>query len=208
MILNKVKRKISLHILNRKLQKKCQNNSISLLNESPINQIFIGKYTYGNINALIFDSKTKLIIGSFCSIAPNVTFIPSADHYLNHISTYPFKSKIIDGSLEGISKGDIVIGDDVWLGYGSTVLSGVHIGQGAIIASGSVVTKDVPPYAIVGGVPAKVIKFRFESNLIEKLLEIDYSKLSEKMIRDHVGDLYKNLNCVEQLDWLPKKYLK
>lgn len=205
MILNKVRKKINLHILNRKLQKKCKNNSISLLKEAPINQIFIGKYTYGNINALIFDSKTKLIIGSFCSIAPNVTFIPSADHYLNHISTYPFKSKIIDGSLEGISKGDIVIGDDVWLGYESTILSGVHIGQGAIIAAGSVVTKDVPPYAIVGGVPAKVIKFRFESNMIEKLLKIDYSKLSEKMIKENIDSLYMDLDNVCQLDWLPKK---
>lgn len=91
------------------------------------------------------------------------------------------------------------------------ILSGVHIGQGAVVAAGAVVTKDVPPYAIVGGVPAKVIKYRFSPEVIEQLLELDYSKLTDDMIRERIDDLYTSLDGkspqeVEKLlAWFPKK---
>lgn len=84
-------------------------------------------------------------------------------------------------------------------------MSGVHIGQGAVVATGVVVTKDVPPYAIVGGVPAKVIKYRFEPEMIEELLKVDYSKLTKKDIEKHIDDLYVELKNLSQLDWMPKK---
>ena len=84
-------------------------------------------------------------------------------------------------------------------------MSGVHIGQGAVVAAGAVVTKDVPPYAIVGGVPAKVIKYRFEPEMIEELLKVDYSKLTKKDIEKHIDDLYTELKDPSQLDWMPKK---
>ena len=106
---------------------------------------------------------------------------------------------------EGTSKGNITVDDDVWIGFRSTILSGVHIGQGAVIAAGSVVTKDVPPYAIVGGVPAKVIKYRFPSNIINELLKIDYKKMTEDMIKEHINELYNELESIEQLEWVPKK---
>jgi serine acetyltransferase len=115
---------------------------------------------------------------------------------------------ILTGELEAVSKGDIVVGDDVWIGYGATILSGVHIGQGAVVAAGALVAKDVPPYAIVGGVPAKVIKYRFEPALIERLLEIDYSQLDDATIREHADDLYNGLKSSDQLDWFPKKERK
>ena len=83
-------------------------------------------------------------------------------------------------------------------------MSGVHIGQGAVIAAGSVVTKDIPPYAIVGGVPAKIIKYRFSSDMITELLKIDYRKLTEDAIRQHINDLYVELKDINQLNWLPK----
>ena len=84
-------------------------------------------------------------------------------------------------------------------------MSGVHIGQGAVIATKSVVTKDVPPYAIVGGVPAKIIKYRFEPEIIEELLKVDYNKLTDEMIKEQINELYTELKDIKQLDWMPKK---
>ena len=124
---------------------------------------------------------------------------------MQNISTFPFKVSFSLEEYEATSKGNIVIDDDVWIGYGATILSGVHIGQGAVIAAGAVVTKDVPPYAIVGGVPAKVIKYRFPQEMIEALLKIDYSKLDKNMISAHIDELYQELTDLQQLDWLPRK---
>lgn len=165
----------------------------------------VGDYTYGGLRVLTYNKNNKLQIGRFCSIAQEVMFVLSADHYINHISSYPYKVWIMKEDKEGISKGNITVDDDVWIGFRSTILSGVHIGQGAVIAAGAVVTKDVPPYSIVAGVPAKVIKYRFKSDMIEELLKIDYQKLSEKEIKDHIDELYVELNNFKQLEWTPKK---
>lgn len=149
--------------------------------------------TYGGI--LVFnDVPTRnLIIGNDCSITENVTFLLGHDHRVDCLSTFPCKAEVLhEQKLEAISKGNIVIDDDVWIGYGATIMSGVHIGQGAVVAAGAVVTKNVPPYAIVGGIPAKLIKYRFSSNMIEELLKIDYSKLPEEMIKGHIDELIQN----------------
>ena len=99
-------------------------------------------------------------------------------HYMNHISTYPFKVKVLNScSIEAYGKGDIIIDDDVWIGYGSIIMPGVHIGKGAVIASGSIVTKSVPPYTIVGGVPAAYIRNRFDKEIIQTLLKFDFQNL-------------------------------
>lgn len=165
-----------------------------------------GRHSYGELNVVSFAGQNKLHIGNFVSIAQRVTFLLDVEHYIDRTSTFPFLVKVLcDRECEAFGKGDITVDDDAWIGYGATVMSGVHIGQGAVVAAGAVVTKDVPPYAIVGGVPAKVIKYRFEPEIIEELLMIDYSKLDEKMIRQHVDDLYQKLENKEQLSWLPKK---
>mgnify|MGYP000337294047 CR=1 FL=1 len=166
----------------------------------------VGKATYGGIYVLNDVSNVKLKIGSFCSIAEEVVFLLGADHKINSISTYPFDyyfSKNL--KLQAISKGDIIIGDDVWIGQRSTIMSGIMVGQGAVIAAGSLVTKNVPPYAIVGGVPAKIIKYRFDSKMINELLKIDYSKLTMSEIEVHLPNLRSDLINIEQIDWLPKK---
>ena len=165
----------------------------------------VGKYTYGGLRVLTYNKSNKLLVGNFCSIGPNVTFVLSADHFLNHISTFAYKVKVLNEKLEGVSKGDIIVGDDVWIGYGATILSGIHIGQGAVVAAGAVVTSNVPPYAIVGGVPAKVIKYRFKQDMIDELLKIDYGNLTKEEIEQHIDDLYEVLEDKRQLDWMPRK---
>ena len=140
----------------------------------------IGNYSYGIIN-VSSDTDNKLIIGNYCSIAENVKFLLGLDYPTNLVSTYPFKSYFMNG-IDAISKGDIIVNDDVWIGCGATILSGVHISQGAIIAVGAVVTKDIPPYAIVGGVPANILKYRFSKEIIQELLKINYEHLKLQII--------------------------
>lgn len=195
----------SLFLLRRKWRKKNPHNDTSPKNLFNIDKVFVGRETYGSLSVDNYNKDRNLYIGNYCSIATNVMFILDADHYTSHISTFPFKAKILNNGLEGVSKGNIIVDDDVWIGYGATILSGVHIGQGAIVAAGAVVTKDVPPYAIVGGVPAKVIRYRFENNLIKELLQIDYSRLTKEMIAEHVDALYKELTDAKQIEWMPKK---
>ena len=122
----------------------------------------------------------KLIIGKFCSIACGTKFLfTSANHTMQSLSTYPFPIFFEEWGLDvkniadaWDNKGDIVIGNDVWMGYEAVILSGVTIGDGAVIGTRAVVTKDVPPYAIVGGVPAKLIRKRFDEDVISRLVEL------------------------------------
>lgn len=127
-------------------------------------------------------NKDRLIIGKFCSIACGAKFLfASANHTLKSLSTYPFPLFFEEWGLDKKhvksawdNKGDIVIGNDVWIGYEAVILSGVHIGDGAIIGTRAVVTKDIPPYTIVGGIPAKEIKKRFDAETINKLQQIQW----------------------------------
>ncbi len=167
------------------------HNKTNLVNESGMENVSVGNYSYGNINVYqggAFD--TKLIIGNCCSIGMNVDFLLAMEHSYKNISTFPFKKQLLNYPPEALSKGDIVVKDDVWIGINSIILSGVTINQGAIVAAGSVVTKDVPPYAIVGGNPAKIIKYRFNPDIIEKLKQLDYSKLTSDKIEQLEKELY------------------
>ena len=152
-------------------------------------RVTVGKGTYGCITALFSNLNSKLLIGNYCSIAAEVVFIPESDHPTDLLSTYPWKAKYL-GEMEAISRGDIIVDDDVWIGYRAIVLSGVHISQGAIVAAGSIVTKDVPPYAIVGGNPARLIRYRYPEEIIKKLLRVDYSQFDEDYILSHFDVLY------------------
>lgn len=186
-------------------RKKNKHNETVPINIFPIDIVNVKKETYGGLSVLAFNQDAKLSIGNYCSIAPGVTFILSADHAINTISTFPYKVKTMGIPFEGKSKGNIEVGDDVWLGYGATILSGVRIGQGAVVAAGAVVTSDVPAYAIVGGVPAKVIRYRFSRELISELQRVDYERLTKAEIEKHISDLYMPLENKYQLRWLPKK---
>ncbi|MEM1217755.1 MAG: CatB-related O-acetyltransferase [Bacteroidota bacterium] len=168
--------------------------------------IIVGDYTYyddfetvenfeKNVKYLFDFTGDKLRIGKFCMIASDVTFIMNgANHLSDAISTYPFAifggdwSSAMDGKSYP-TKEDTVIGNDVWIGYGATIMPGVTIGDGAIIATKSVVTKDVAPYAIVGGNPAKEIRKRFSEDKIEALLELAWWDWPIEQITDKVQAL-------------------
>lgn len=147
----------------------------------------------------------KLQIGKFCSIACGAKFLfNSANHTLSSLSTYPFPLFFEKWGLEKKdvtkawdNKGDIVIGNDVWIGYEAVILAGVTIGDGAIVGTRAVVTKDVLPYTIVGGVPAKPIKKRFSEETISALLEIQWWNWSEKRIARNIGAIQSG--NIEQL---------
>ncbi len=172
--------------------------------------VTVGNYSYGPINVITYGNSAKLKIGSFVSIGPDVRFLLEVEHILNHLSTYPYKARLLNIE-EPMAKGNIIIKDDVWIGCSVIILSGVTIGQGAVIAAGAVVTSDIPPYAVVGGVPAKVIRYRFEQNINEFMLTLDYNKLNKELIKTHIDDFYKpidnlELDEIEKLySWFPKK---
>ena len=136
----------------------------------------------------------KLKVGKFCSIACGAKFLfTSANHTMHSISTYPFPIFFEEWGLDVANitsawdnKGDIVVGNDVWIGYEAVVLSGVTIGDGAIIGTRAVVTKDVPPYTIVGGIPAKPIRKRFSDEVISRLLELQWWNWSENRFKENI----------------------
>lgn len=205
----------SFHKIEKQWREKNQRNftKVNVISNNK-NNISVGAGTYGEITAFNDRADKTLTIGNYCSIAPNVTFLVARDHRISTVSSFPFKQiyKLEKNDYyDAVSKGNIVVDDDVWIGYGATILSGVHIGQGAVIAAGAVVTHDIPPYAIAGGVPAKVIRMRFSDEVISFLLSLDYGKLSEELVRGHVEDLYlpledMSLEEIKQLFvWFPKK---
>lgn len=122
-------------------------------------RIDVGDFTYGKPIVHIWDETTKLKIGKFCSIGGNVQILLGGEHHHEWITTYPF-DVLLDG-MTAKSKGDVEIGSDVWIGDDAMILSGVRIGDGAVIGAKALVTKDVQAYEIVGGVPAEHIRWRF-----------------------------------------------
>jgi virginiamycin A acetyltransferase len=181
--------------------------------------IIVGDYTYyDDINgAERFEEHVthhyefigdKLIIGKFCAIAKGVEFIMNgANHRMHSVTTYPFNimgngwEKAMPTLADLPLKGDTVIGNDVWIGQNVTVMPGVHIGDGAIIAANSVVVKDVPAYHIAGGNPCKIIKKRFDNDLIEHLLIMKWWDWPIKNIFDHLEILCSaNLKKITELE--------
>lgn len=142
-------------------------------------------------------NRDRLIIGKFCSIACGAKFLfNSANHSLKSLSTYPFPIFFEEwgpdiGHVREAwdQKGDIVIGNDVWIGYEAVILAGVTIGDGAVIGARAVATKDVPPYTIVGGVPAREIRRRFPEDVTEKLLAVRWWDWPEEKIQQHIFDI-------------------
>jgi acetyltransferase-like isoleucine patch superfamily enzyme len=154
-----------------------------------LSRVDLGRYSYGPLNISMWPQKDadkcKLIMGDFCSIAGEVLFLLGVDHRLDCVSTFPFIPYFMKDEFDyGEVEGSIILGDDIWIGVRATILTGVTINQGAVVAAGAVVTRDVPPYSIVGGNPARVLKYRFDEKTIQTLLDFcDFSKLNEQNIR-------------------------
>ena len=155
----------------------------------------IGNFTYVTPLIIRYDKKNKLKIGKYCSFADNVTILLGGEHKTDWITTYPFNQFFKEAeSIPGhpTSKGDIIIGNDVWIGYGTTILSGVTIGDGAAIGANSLLAKNVSPYEIVAGNPAKHIKYRFRKNEIKFLLELKWWNWSNQKILENIDNLLQN----------------
>ncbi|MCF8055740.1 MAG: CatB-related O-acetyltransferase [Desulfocapsa sp.] len=163
----------------------------------------IGEHTYGEPDILTFDTTTRLTIGRFCSISDKVTIILGGNHRQDWATTYPFPAlpeewpEALAISGHPASSGELVIGNDVWICYGATILSGITIGHGAVIGAESVVSKDVAPYSVVAGNPAKEIKKRFDDAMIAKLLQLAWWNWPEDKIRSNL-----NLLCSSRLEEL------
>ena len=170
----------------------------------------IGKYSYIDQNSIeinSYNSNYYVEIGSFCSIAKGFKVFTGGGHRTDWITTYPFGhiyNNIFDGfSGEGhpYSKGNIIIGNDVWIGANVTIMSGVNIGDGSVIANNSHIVKDVEPYTIVGGNPSRVIKKRFGDDVIDKLLKLKWWNFEDSEINEICSIL-----CSNDLDTLFTKY--
>lgn len=151
-------------------------------NKFTFNKVEVGKGTYGYLYVREYGNDGKLKIGNYCSIADKVVFLLGGEHSYDKISTFPFKNYYFD-SYDSKSNGDIIIEDDVWIGYDTLVLSGVKIGKGSVIAARSVVSKDIPPYSIYIG--NRVYKSRFDLNVVNKLQDIDFSKIDDDFIKNN-----------------------
>jgi acetyltransferase-like isoleucine patch superfamily enzyme len=179
------------------------------INLRALSWVTIGHRSYDNgAKAYRSSEKETLIIGKYCSIAEDVQFLCGGGHHnINSVTTYPLIYNLFNDkdslSINGEtlflkdwdiklynSKGSILVGNDVWIGYHATIQSGVTIGNGAVIMAGAIVTKDVPPYSIVGGVPAKVINYRFDEATIEKIQTIAWWDWPEALIRERISDFF------------------
>ena len=156
--------------------------------------VTVGRHTYGvTWRKVLFPSKdAPLQVGAFCSVAGQVLFMCSGQHLTHSATSFPIYSRLLkqpEPVPNGGKAGGITLGNDVWIGHGSIILPGVRIGDGAVVGAGAVVTKDVPPYAIVGGSPAKEIRYRFPQDVISKMLAIQWWHWDDEKVKREAASL-------------------
>jgi acetyltransferase-like isoleucine patch superfamily enzyme len=208
-LINKIKTSIHSSKMEKKWRRQNKHNSTFLQwipkGEEFFAKVKVGNYCYGPIRAIYSGNPIeKLEIGNYCSIGSGTTFILGSEHSYKSLSTFPFKVKCLGEEMEAHSKGPIILHDDVWVGEDVLFLSGVTVGKGAVIAARSVVVKNVPPYAIVGGNPAKVIKYRFTAEIINELMSFDLNEFNNDFIRKNLDLIYEDLTESNFRDILSK----
>jgi acetyltransferase-like isoleucine patch superfamily enzyme len=153
-------------------------------------RLTIGRFSYGLPTFRMWHPDERIEIGAFCSIAQDVLILGGGEHRLDWVSTFPFRIAFGDPEAERdghpASKGPTIIGNDVWIATRATILSGCRIGHGAVVGAGAVVSGVVPPYSIVAGNPARVVRSRFDTPVIESLLQIAWWDWPIERIRDFV----------------------
>jgi acetyltransferase-like isoleucine patch superfamily enzyme len=183
-------------------REKNKNNRTIIMHDFDFSKVSVWNYTYWDLDISELLSDSKVTIWSYCSIASNVKFI-CWNHNYKHFSTFPFWSilwknikwriNIKDNNISDLehTTKEIIVDDDVWIWTWAKIMSWVHIWQWAVIAAWAVVTKDIPPYAIVWWIPAKIIKYRFSEDKIKKLLSIDYKNINIKKFREIYSETIK-----------------
>lgn len=172
--------------------------------------VSIGRHSYGVRQGTILGAtpQSPVTIGSFCSIAQGVTILAHVGHRTDLPSTYPFRSLLFrrgqpapTGQLnhDAVTRGPVVIGHDVWIGQNVTILSGTNIGTGAIIGAGAVISKDVPPYSVVVGNPAQVVRTRFDAEIVTQLIETAWWELSDRSLA-RLEDFFYGSDIVSFID--------
>lgn len=161
-------------------------------------RIRVGEYTFFNthITFALWNPEDQIQIGRFCSLAKDITIFGGGEHFTSRATTYPFVLLFAENRVgrlvDAMTKGETIIGNDVWIGYGATIMSGVKIGNGAVIGANAVVACDVPDYAIAVGNPAKIIRYRFRPEAIERLLALSWWDWELPKILTNLDLLYQN----------------
>lgn len=180
-----------------------KHNKVLPVNKFNSSLVKVGKHSYGPIIVKSFNAHNEFLeIGNYCSIAEGVKFILGGNHYIKELSNFSFRYFFEDPYLKPESNGPIKVEDGVWIGTDAIILSGIKLGQGSIVAAGSVVTKDTAPYSIVGGNPAKFIKYRFPDQMIKKLVKMDHYSIINKEFyqkNKHLLNCELNQEVLDQL---------
>lgn len=180
-------------ILSR-IRRRFKRKKVTLQERYP--QYDIGPYSYGDLKVVEWGEGKTLKVGAFCSISRSVKVFLGGEHRVDWVTTFPFTElwKQDAGYITGhpLSKGDVIIGNDVWIGSEAVILSGVRIGDGAVVGARAMVAQNVPPYAIVAGNPARVIRMRFEPQQIERLLALAWWDKDIALVKQWLPDLLNN----------------
>lgn len=182
--LSPLRQYILLSIFKSKWRNRNPHNLTQAICIFPMEKVCVGNATYGSLDVRSFGNKNEYLqIGHYCSIASDVIFVLSGGHNYKRCTTYPFPKITYNICVDATTKGPIIVEDDVWIGLRATIMSGVRLGKGCVIGAGSIVTNDIPPYAIYAG--GKIIKYRFNEDLIKKVSRIDFSKISTDTLSNY-----------------------